>query len=62
MIEGQGENVQTLSIEEFSLEFLDELHQDTIPNRRMRSSKRGNVDHLRMGLKGTNPSNAKWIE
>jgi hypothetical protein len=28
----------------------------------MRTSKQGNVAYLRVGLKGTNPSKAKWIE
>ena len=62
MIEDQGESVQIPSIKYFSLEFLDELQQHTILDRRTRSSKRGNVDNLRVGLKCTNPSKAKWIE
>jgi hypothetical protein len=28
----------------------------------MRTSHRGDVDYLRVGLKGTHPSKAKWIE
>jgi hypothetical protein len=28
----------------------------------MRTSKRGNVEYLRIGLKGTNPRKDKWIE
>jgi hypothetical protein len=28
----------------------------------MRTSKWGNVEYLRIGLKDTNPSKAKWIE
>lgn len=62
LIEDQGENVQIPSIEDFSPEYLDELQQDTILDRRIRSAKRGNVDYLQVGLKGTNPSKAKWIE
>jgi len=62
LIGDQGESVRIPSIEDFSPEFLDELQQDTIFDRRTRSSKRGNVDYLRVGLKGTNPSKAKWIE
>ena len=60
-IEDQGESVQIPSIEDLSPEFLDELQQDTILDRRTRSSKRGNVDYLRVGLKGTNPSKEKQI-
>jgi hypothetical protein len=28
----------------------------------MRTSKRGNVEYLRVGLKGTNPRKDKWIK
>ena len=62
LIEDQGEKVQIPSIEDFSLEYLDELQQDTILDRRTRTSKRGSVDYLRVGLKDTNASKAKWIE
>jgi hypothetical protein len=57
-----GEHIQIPSIDDFSPEYLTELHEDTILNRRMRTSKRGNVEYLRVGLKGTNPSKTKWIE
>jgi hypothetical protein len=62
LIDDQGEHVQIPSIDDFSPEYLTELHEDTILDRRMRTSKRGNVEYLRVGLKGTNPSKAKWIE
>jgi hypothetical protein len=62
LIDDQGEHVQIPSIDDFSPEYLTELHEDTILDRRMRTSKRGNVEYLRVGLKDTNPSKAKWIE
>jgi hypothetical protein len=62
LIDDHGEHVQIPSIDDFSPEYLTELHEDTILDRRMRTSKRGNVEYLRVGLKGTNPSKAKWIE
>jgi hypothetical protein len=62
LIDDQGEHVHIPSIDDFSLEYLTELQEDAILNRRMRTSKRGNVEYLRVGLKGTNPSKAKWIE
>jgi hypothetical protein len=62
LIDDQGEHVQIPSIDDFSPEYLTELQEDTILDRRMRTSKRGNVEYLRVGLKGTNPSKAKWIE
>jgi hypothetical protein len=62
LIDDQGEHVHIPSIDDFPLEYLIELHEDTILDRRMRTSKRGNVEYLRVDLKGTNPRNAKWIE
>ena len=62
LIDDQGNDVQLPSIEDFSLEFMDELKEDTILDRRTRASKRGSVDYLRVGLKGTKPSKEKWME
>jgi hypothetical protein len=41
---------------------LDELQEEIILDKRNRTSRRGNVDYLQVGLKGTHPSKAKWIE
>jgi len=41
---------------------LDDLNEDIILDRRTRTSRRDDVDYLRVGLKGTYPSKAKWIE
>jgi hypothetical protein len=38
------------------------MHEDTILERRMRTSKRGNVEYLQVCLKGTKPRKSKWIE
>ena len=46
LINDQGSDVQLTSIEYFSPEFLDELKEDTILDRRTRASKRGSVDYL----------------
>ena len=62
MIDDQGSDVQLPSIEDFLPEFLDEVKEDTILDRRTRASKKGSVDFLRVGLKGTKPSNKKWME
>ena len=61
-IDDQGSDVQLPSIEDFSPEFLDELKEDTIIDRRTRASKRGSFDYLRVGLKGTKPRKEKWME
>jgi hypothetical protein len=41
---------------------LDELKEDIILDKRTRASRRGDVDYLRVGLKGTHPRKPKWIE
>eukprot|EP00253_Pinus_taeda_P025038 PITA_25038 len=35
---------------------------DTVLDRKVRTTCRGDVEYLRIKLKGSNPSNAKWIE
>ena len=48
LIDDQGSDVQLPSIEYFLLEFMHELKEDTILDRRTRASKRGSVDYLRI--------------
>jgi hypothetical protein len=62
MIMDQDEEVSISSVDEFAPDYLDELHEYIIPDRRMRTSHRGDVDSLQVGLKGTHLSKAKWIE
>ena len=62
LIGDQGEIVQIPSFEEFSPEYLDEQQQDTILDRITRSSKRGNVEYLHVGLEGKNTRKYKCIE
>ena len=62
LIDDPGSDVQLLSIEYFSPKFLDELKEDTILETRARASKRGSVDYLRVGLKGTKPRKERWTE
>ena len=62
IIVDQEEIVHIPSIEYFAPEYLNEMQEDIILDRRTRSSKRGNVDYLHVGLKGTNPSKAKQIK
>ena len=61
LIYDQGEHVQLPSIHDFSPEYLNELQQDLILDRRIGTSKRGDVKYLRVGLKGQNLSQAKWL-
>jgi hypothetical protein len=62
MIMDQGEEVSIPSVDDFSPEYLDDLKEDIILDIRTRTSRRGDVDYLRVGLNGTHPSKTKWIE
>ena len=39
-----------------------ELQDDAILDRNVRTSRRGNAEYLRVGLKGMHPSKARWME
>ena len=39
LIDDQGEHIQIPSIDDFSLEYLTKMHEDTILHRRMQTSK-----------------------
>jgi hypothetical protein len=62
MIMDRDEEVSIPSVDDFSPEYLAKLKEDIIMDRRTRTSRKGDVDYLRVGLKGTHPSKAKWIE
>lgn len=62
LIEDPEEQSQLPSIDELLPEYLNELQEDTVLNRKVRTTHRGDVEYLRVGLKGSKPSSAKWIE
>jgi hypothetical protein len=62
MIMDEDESIQVLAIDDFSLEYLDKLKEDVILNRRIRNSQQGDVEYLRVGIKGVKPSKSKWME
>ena len=62
MIMDERENVSFPLVDEFAPEYMDELQEDVILDRRTRTSHRGDVDYLRVDIRGTHPSKAKWIE
>ncbi len=43
-------------------EYMNELQEDVILDRNERTSRRGNVEYLRVGFKGMHPSKAKLME
>jgi hypothetical protein len=56
MIMDEDESIQVPTVDDFSPEYLDELQEDVILDRRIRTSQRGDVEYLRVGLKGVKPS------
>ena len=62
LIEDPEEKSQLPSIDDFLPEYLNELQEDIILDRKVRTTCRGAVEYLRIGLKGSKPSSAKWIE
>jgi hypothetical protein len=62
IIMDRDEEVSIPSVDEFSTEYLDDLNKDIIMDIRTMNSCIGDVDYLRIGLKGTHPSKEKWIK
>ena len=50
------------TVDDFSLEYLDELPEDIILDRRTRTSRRGDLEYLQVGFKGMHPNKARWME
>jgi len=62
LIEDPKEKSQLLSINDLLLEYLNELQEGTVLDRKVRTTCRGDVEYLRIGFKGSKPSSEKWIE
>ena len=50
------------TVDYFALEYLNELPEDIILDRRTRTSQRGDVEYIQVGFKGMHLSKAKWLE
>ena len=55
MIVDQDVQVQAPSVDEFALEYLNELQEDVILYKKVRSSGRGDMGFLYVGIKGMHP-------
>jgi len=62
LIEDPEEHSQLPSIDDLLPEYLNELQEDTVMDRKVRTTCRGDVEYLRIRLEGSKPSSAKWIE
>ena len=50
------------TVDDFAPEYLNELPEDIILDKRTRTSRRGDVEYFRVGFKGMHPSKVKWLE
>ena len=62
LIEDPKEKSQLPSIDDLLPEYLNELQEDTVLDKKLRTMRKGDVEYLRIGLKGSKPSSEKWIE
>ena len=62
LIDDLEEESQLPSIDDLLPEYLNELQEDAVLDRKVRTTCMGDVEYLRIGLKGSKPSSAKWIE
>ena len=62
LIEDPKEQSQLPSIDDLLPEYLNELQEHTVLDKKLRTTHRGDVEYLRVGLKGSKPSSEKWIE
>ena len=62
LIEHPKEQIQLPSIDDLLPEYFNELQEDTVLERKVITMHRGDVEYLRIGLKVSKPSSARWIE
>ena len=51
--EDPEEKIQLPSIDDLLPEYINELQEDTVLDRKVRTTRRGDVEYLRVGLKGS---------
>ena len=54
--------IQVPLVDDLSPQYMTELPKDVILDKNVRTSRRGPVKYLRVGLKGMHPSKARWME
>jgi len=62
MIMDEDEIIQVLEADDFSPKYLDKLQEYVILNRRIMTSQWGDVEYLRVGIKGVKLSKSKWMD
>ena len=56
------EKSQFPSIDDLLPKYFNELQEDIVMDKKVRMTRRGDVEYFRIELKGSKPSSAKWIE
>lgn len=59
LIEDPEEKSQLPFIEDLFSEYLNELYEDKFLDRKVRTMHQGDIEYLRVGIKGSNPSKAR---
>ena len=62
MIMHEVEDIQVPIVDDFTPEYLHELQEDVILDRRTKTSPWGDVQYFQVGLKRVHPSKSEWIE
>lgn len=62
MIMDLEEDTQIQTFDDLAPEYMNELQEDIILDRNIRSLRHGDVECLRVGLKGMNPRKARGME
>ena len=62
MIEDLEEQSQLPSVDDLLPKYLSALREDTVLDRKVTTTCSGQVEYLKIGLKGSKLSSAKWIE
>ena len=62
MIMDEETNIQIPLVDDMAPKYMNELQDDVILDRNVRTSQRGNAEYLRVGLKGVHPRKSRWME
>lgn len=62
MIIDLEEDTKIPTVDGFSPEYMNELREDTILLRKVQTLRSGDVEYIRVGVMGMNPSKARWME
>jgi hypothetical protein len=62
MIMDEDESIQVPTVDDFALEYLEKVQEDVILDRRITTSHQGDVEYIKVDIKGVKPSKEKWMD